>query len=95
MMLQEREIEHVARLARLKLDDGERVRLARDLSLILDYVAKLGELDLDRVSATSHVAELATPLRPDLSEPSPAADAALDAAPARVGRLISVPRVIG
>ena len=94
-MLQEKEIEYVARLARLRLDDSDRARLARDLSLILDYVAKLGELDLDQVSPTSHLGESGTPLRPDLVEPSPAADAALDAAPARVGRLISVPRVIG
>jgi len=95
MALSEKEVEHIAALARLKLDEAERARLARELSVILDYVEKLGELDLAGISPTSHVAEIPTPMRPDVVEPSPAAEAALRAAPSLHGRHIRVPRVVG
>jgi aspartyl-tRNA(Asn)/glutamyl-tRNA(Gln) amidotransferase subunit C len=95
MALSEAEVEHIAGLARLRLAPAERARLARELTAILDYMARLGALDLDGVSPTSQLADSPTPLRPDLAVPSPLAEPALAAAPARAGRLIRVPRVIG
>jgi len=94
-MLSAQEIDHLARLARLRLTAEERERLGRELGSILDYVAKLAELDLDTVPPMSHVGETGTPLRIDEAVPSPNAEAALAAAPARNGRFVRVPRVIG
>ncbi len=94
-MLSAQEIDHLARLARLRLSPEERERLARELGSILDYVAKLAELDLSAVPPMSHVGESGTPLRKDEAVPSPDGEAALAAAPARNGRFVSVPRVIG
>jgi aspartyl-tRNA(Asn)/glutamyl-tRNA(Gln) amidotransferase subunit C len=95
MTLTEKEVDHIAVLARLRLDPGERARLTRELAAILDYVAKLNELDLEGVSPMSHVAESPTPMRPDVVEPSPAVEEALALAPSREGRLFRVPRVVG
>ncbi len=95
MALTEKEVDKIAALARLRLNAEERRRLARELAAILDYVAKLGELDLEGVSPTSHVGDAGTPLRPDAVEPSPAAETALNLAPDREGRLIRVPRIVG
>jgi aspartyl-tRNA(Asn)/glutamyl-tRNA(Gln) amidotransferase subunit C len=95
MALSEKEVDHIAALARLRLDPNERARLARELTAILGYVAKLGELDLEGVSPMSHVAESPTPMRPDEVEPSPVTEEALAQAPAREGRLFRVPRVVG
>ena len=39
--------------------------MARELSAVLDHVAKIGELDLENVPPTSHVVEVTGALRPD------------------------------
>jgi Asp-tRNA(Asn)/Glu-tRNA(Gln) amidotransferase C subunit len=43
----------------------------------------------------SHVDESGTPLRADAVVPSPAVEAILAAVPAKSGRFVRVPRVIG
>ncbi len=39
-------MKHIARLARLELSDNERIKIQRELSLILDYIAHLNEVDV-------------------------------------------------
>jgi aspartyl-tRNA(Asn)/glutamyl-tRNA(Gln) amidotransferase subunit C len=75
------EVLHVARLARLKLDDGEVESMARELSGVLDDIAKIGELDLDDVLPTSHVVEVVGRLRPDEPRPCLPREVALEQAP--------------
>jgi aspartyl-tRNA(Asn)/glutamyl-tRNA(Gln) amidotransferase subunit C len=47
----------VAELANLELTEEERVRMLRDLNSILEYVARLGELDTDKVAPMAHVSD--------------------------------------
>ena len=56
---------YVARLARLSLADDEVARMQRDLDAVLGYVQKLSALDTEKVVPTTHVLDIATPLRPD------------------------------
>jgi aspartyl-tRNA(Asn)/glutamyl-tRNA(Gln) amidotransferase subunit C len=67
------EVLHVARLARLALAEDEIEPMARELSAVLDHVAKIGELDLDGVVPTSHVVGDEVPTHPALraDEPRP------------------------
>jgi aspartyl-tRNA(Asn)/glutamyl-tRNA(Gln) amidotransferase subunit C len=76
------EVLHVARLARLRLDDAEVEQMAGELSAVLDHIAKISELDLDEVPPTSHVVELTGRLRPDEPRPSLPREVALEQAPA-------------
>jgi aspartyl-tRNA(Asn)/glutamyl-tRNA(Gln) amidotransferase subunit C len=76
------EVLHVARLARLQLDDGEVESMARELSGVLDHIARLAALDLDDVPPTSHVEEVTGRLRPDEPVPSLPREVALASAPA-------------
>jgi aspartyl-tRNA(Asn)/glutamyl-tRNA(Gln) amidotransferase subunit C len=87
-------VEHVARLARLALTDAERERIGAELSAILEYVAKLEELDVSAVEPTSHAVGLVNVMRED--EPRPCQDQAeaLANAPDRAGALFRVPRII-
>jgi aspartyl-tRNA(Asn)/glutamyl-tRNA(Gln) amidotransferase subunit C len=55
------EVLHVARLARLRLSDEEVEPMARELSAVLDHIAKIGELDLRDVAPTAHVVADAMP----------------------------------
>jgi len=56
--------------------------MARELSAVLDHVARIGELDLDDVVPTSHVVEVAGALRPDEPRPCLPREIALAEAPA-------------
>ncbi len=71
-MIDREHVLHVARLARLSLDDEEVERMARELSGILGHVEAIGELDLEGVEPTTHVVELENVLRSD--EPGPSLD---------------------
>jgi aspartyl-tRNA(Asn)/glutamyl-tRNA(Gln) amidotransferase subunit C len=64
-MISRREVEHVARLARLHFDEEELARLQPELDQIIGYVQQLAELDLSGLETTSHAVALKNVLRPD------------------------------
>ena len=72
----------MARLARLALSEEEIEPIARELSAVLDHVAKIGELSLEDVAPTSHVVELTGALRADVPRPCLPREVALEQAPA-------------
>ena len=90
-MIDRDEVLHVARLARLALGEEEIEPMARELSAVLDHVARIGELDLDGVPPTSHVVEMTGGLRPDEPRPSLTRELALAQAPAVSGEGFLVP----
>ncbi len=97
MSISEDQVRRVATLARLKLDAEETTRLAADLSRILAYVDKLGELDTSSVEPTSHVVAVAAPLREDKRGPrglEESAEEAVANAPRRDGHFFAVPPII-
>jgi aspartyl-tRNA(Asn)/glutamyl-tRNA(Gln) amidotransferase subunit C len=81
-MIDRSEVLHVARLARLELSEDEVERMTSELSKVLDYIEKIGELDLEGVPPTSHVVEVTDALRPDEPRPCLPREEALAAAPA-------------
>ena len=81
-MIDREQVLHVARLARLQLDESDVERMSSELSGILDHIAKIGELDLDEVAPTTHVVEVANAVRADEPRPSWPREVLLDAAPA-------------
>jgi aspartyl-tRNA(Asn)/glutamyl-tRNA(Gln) amidotransferase subunit C len=74
-------VRHVARLARLHLDDAERARMEEELSVILDHVEAIQRLDLDDVPPTTHVLSLVNVMRDDEPAPSLPVEEALREAP--------------
>ena len=80
-MLSRDQVLHVARLARLELTDEEIERFSGELSKVLDWIEKIGELDLEDVPPTSHVIDVENALRADEPRPSLPRDAALASAP--------------
>ncbi len=90
-MIDREQVLHVARLARLKLSEGELERIAAELSGILEHVDRISELDLDDVEPTSHVVALENVLRPDVPDPSLSPEAALANAPDAADGTFRVP----
>jgi len=69
-VIEREQVLHVARLARLRLNEAEVEKMAGELSGILEHVDRIGELELDDVPPTSHVVDLENVLRPDEPRPS-------------------------
>jgi aspartyl-tRNA(Asn)/glutamyl-tRNA(Gln) amidotransferase subunit C len=80
-MIDREQVLHVARLARLRLSEDEVERMSGELSKVLDYIEKIGELDLDGVPPTSHVVQLENVLRADEPRPSWPRERILEGAP--------------
>ena len=59
------DVEHIASLANLCLDDAEITSLQTDLGSILGYVEQLNALNTEGIGPTAHVAVCAAPLRAD------------------------------
>lgn len=93
-MISESEVRRVARLARLRLKPEEAAVLQDQLGRILEHVARLGALELDKVPPTAHVRGLGRGLRPDEPSACAAAEDILANAPSREGRFFKVPKVI-
>jgi aspartyl-tRNA(Asn)/glutamyl-tRNA(Gln) amidotransferase subunit C len=88
------QIRKVAALARLTLKDDEVAEMTADIARILDYVAKLGELDTTNVEATSHVVATSPELRPDAVTSQPSVEDSLANAPEREDGYFAVPAII-
>ena len=92
-MISREEVEHVARLARLRFAEDELARLQPELGQIIDYVRQLAELDLSGLEPTSYAVPLKNVLRPD--EPVPGltqADAVRNGPDVERGQFV-VPRI--
>jgi aspartyl-tRNA(Asn)/glutamyl-tRNA(Gln) amidotransferase subunit C len=89
-----KDVEHVARLARLELSAVEKERMRRELDGILTYIDKLRALDTTGVEPTSHAVPVTNVMREDVPSPSLPQAETLANAPDRQGDLFRVPRII-
>jgi aspartyl-tRNA(Asn)/glutamyl-tRNA(Gln) amidotransferase subunit C len=91
------QVEHVAMLARLELDDAEIELFAKQLGDILDYANQVQQIDTQGVPPTASVVTGHSADRPDEVAPSLDRRAALGNAPdgAPEPGFFKVPRVIG
>ena len=91
MAIDRAEVLHVARLARLALSEDEIELMARELSAVLDHVARIKQLDLEGVAPSTHVVEVTGALRPDEPVPSLPREVVLSQAPEVSGEGFLVP----
>ncbi len=59
------EVEHIAQLARLDLSEDEKIRFREQLSAILEYAARLQQVDTHDIPPTSSVLPPRSILRED------------------------------
>ncbi len=64
------EVRHVARLARLRLNEDELREMQQQLSSILDYMNMLQEVDVEAMPPTAQVTDVVNVVRPDEVRPS-------------------------
>ncbi len=93
-MLTRKEVEEIALLARLHLDDDELKAMEGELGSILELFSALGSVDTTDIVPMTHPVPMELPLRADVVMASLTADEALKGAPKRDGDLIVVPAII-
>lgn len=64
-MISKDEVNHIAGLARIGLDEKELEKFSKDLSSILDWVEQLKEVKVEGVEPTAHIAGVANVTRED------------------------------
>jgi aspartyl-tRNA(Asn)/glutamyl-tRNA(Gln) amidotransferase subunit C len=89
------QVKRVAQLSRLRLDDEQVRQFADQLSVVLDYVSKLNELDVDGVEPMAHAADVTNVLRDDVPMPGMTVQSVLDNAAAKSPPFFKVPKVLG
>ena len=93
MALTIREVEHIAKLARLELNAEQKERYREQLSAILDYINKLRELDTKDVPPTAGGGLTRMTLRADQPRPGLAREDLLKNAPEAEDDQFKIPPV--
>ncbi len=94
MAVTKKEVEQIAELARLQLDESELEDYTIQLNKILEHVEKLNELDTEKVKPLSHPIEGENVFREDIVKPSVDREEALKNAPSKDDEYFKVPKVI-
>ncbi len=89
-----KDVEHVARLARLELSEDEKARMTDQLDAILGYFDSLSRLDTTEVEPMTTVIPTVSVMRDDEVRPSLPLEQALAGAPDREDEFFRVPRII-
>jgi aspartyl-tRNA(Asn)/glutamyl-tRNA(Gln) amidotransferase subunit C len=91
----EEDVRHVAKLSRLRVSDREVEQFTEQLSHVLEYVAKINELDLEGVEPMAHAMDMANVLREDVERAGMTPEKALENAPEQWPPFFKVPKVLG
>ena len=93
-MIDRETVEHVAKLARLHLTEEEVDVFASQLSVILENIAKLQDVDVTGVSPTAHASRLSNIMRTDIPQPSYPPEVLLANAPEQQDNCLKVRAVL-
>ena len=94
MSLSIKDVEHVAKLARLDLGDSEKEKFTTQLGDILGYIEKLGEVDTLNVLPMMHSLDEGNVLRDDVLSTSMSHEQVIKNAPKSEDRFFVVKKVI-
>lgn len=93
--ISQKEVEHVAQLARLELTEAEKAMFAEQLSHILTYVDQLQGVSTEGVPLTASVVSEDALLREDIPRDCLSLDKVLANAPESHDGFIVVPKILG
>ena len=89
------DVEKIGKLAKLSFSEDEKKKFVAQFNQILQYIAKLDELDTENIAPTSHVLDLKNVTREDNVETWLSQEEALRNAPKQKAGHFGVPKVIG
>lgn len=93
-MISKKDVEHVALLGRLELNEAEKEMFTRQLNDILENFQSLERLDTEKVSPTAHVLPLQNVYRSDRAGEHMPREDALSNCPDRDENYFRVPKIV-
>ena len=94
MALTEKDVDHVAKLARLEISADERALYTKQLAAILEHADGLAKVDVAGVKPTAHILPLQNVFRSDVVKPSMPREQILSNAPDKAKGSFRVPKII-
>ncbi|MGN7360562.1 Asp-tRNA(Asn)/Glu-tRNA(Gln) amidotransferase subunit GatC [Paenibacillus sp. SAF-054] len=94
MSITNKDVQHVAKLARLNLSADEEQMFTEQLNAILQYAEKLNELDTEGVEPTTHVLPVSNVMREDVERESLPIEKVMLNAPEEEDGQFKVPAVL-
>ena len=94
MSLDPATVRRIAKLARIRVEDGQVAQLQAELGGILGWIEQLNEVDVSQVEPLAGAAHMALRMREDAVTDGAQAEAVLGNAPARAGAFYAVPKVV-
>jgi len=88
------QVRHVAKLARLQLNDQQLELYRNQLATVLEHIDKLSELDVTNVEPMAHPTDFSNRLADDVVGPTMPIDDLLRNAPETEDRFLAVPKVL-
>jgi len=88
------EIDRIASLALIELEDAEKERLAEAVDQMIAYFQLMQKIDVSGLEPTTHALLKDNRVRPDNNNPNNISDDLLDQAPELEDRLIVIPNVL-
>lgn len=88
------DVDKIAKLAKLKFAEDEKIKLQNDLNKILEYIDQLNEINLDKIEPLENINESENVLRKDETVKWLSTEEALKNAPAKTGKFFKVPKVL-
>jgi len=88
------DVRYVANLARINLSEEEIERFGSQLDGVMGHIAKLSEVNVDGIEATSHATQVSNRVRKDEPIPGIGAEAFLQNAPDQANGQLRVPKVV-
>ncbi len=92
-MIKVEDVEHVAKLARLRLSEDEKKLYTEQLGKIIEFFAELNAIDTTGVEPMSHALSVTNVMREDEVETPPGHEILLKSAPARDDAFFRVPKI--
>lgn len=94
MKVTREDVENVALLSRLSIDEKDMDKNIQELSDFLEYVDRLQQVDTENVMPTAHVLPIQNVFREDVVKPSLDRDLVLSNAPESEDGYFRVPKII-
>ena len=92
--ISEKDVEHIANLARIELTEEEKRSFTEQFNTILEYFEIINDLDTEEVPPTSHVIDVTNAFREDQVRPSLAMEDVLKNASKKERGFFKAPKII-
>ncbi len=92
-MITVKDVEHVAKLARLELTEEEKEKFTRQLGDVLKYVEQMNEVDTTDVKPMAHAFDIVNVMREDKVEHEQTKEELMKNAPEEENGFFKVPKI--